>query len=524
MKFSSICRQVLGRIVGPMLITASVIVTGSGQRGSEAKAAAPCGVRVYMSASGSTAQDATNDQAVKTSLELGTDLCITIGVEYYQLSTVAVSVTKSNYDVIYLQGQNNWRSETSLFDNSDYTVVDNFVSAGGGLVVGEWIAWDACAEGFAGAWGSLDTIMPTTIRTSCNYGSNQNVRFYRWNRPTTAALDTGVDEDFIFVPADFDGSLSFLTLKTGATGYYWARWNPVVANIPAAVDPSTSASDLGVGMAGWVPAGKSGRVFSFATTNGAPELASTSSSNSFRTLLINSLGWAGSVGGSVTPDAVSVSGTAGSSLSTPALKPTNISGTVTYSISGGALPSGLVLDTSTGAITGTPVSGGSVNITIQASGSGGGSGTSVVALQIAGPATSTTVASTTPTTPTSATPPATTAPTSATAPATVSAPVRVIKTSRTAIAEFAGFSSALTSQLRAQVREILANNPKASAAKCRGFVKVSELVNREDAALARARAAKVCDYIKTLRPSMHTSITRASATEARRRVEVTIRD
>jgi len=389
------------RLLGLALIAASLLVTVSGQPTSETKAAPACGVRVYMTASGATGADATNDTNVETSLENGTDLCVTRGVEYYLLSTVSGSVTKANYDVIYLQGQNNYdTTQRNMFLANDYAVIDTFVSAGGGLVIGEWIAWDACASGFAGAWGSLNAIMPTTIRSSCAYGSGEKVRFYRWDRPTSASLDTGVTGDFIFQPADFAGSLSYLTLKTGATGYYWARWNSNVADIPAAADPSTNATDLGVGMAGWVPAGKSGRVFSFSTTNGAPELADTTAANSFRRLLINSLGWAGSVGGSITPDAVSINGTAGVSLSTPALTPSNISGTVTYAVSGGSLPTGLVLNTSTGAITGTPASGGSVNVSILASGSGGGSGSATIAFQIAGPATTSTAATTTTAAPT----------------------------------------------------------------------------------------------------------------------------
>jgi len=392
------------RLLGLALIAASLLVTVSGQPTSETKAAPACGVRVYMTASGATGADATNDTNVETSLENGTDLCVTRGVEYYLLSTVSGSVTKANYDVIYLQGQNNYdTTQRNMFLANDYAVIDTFVSAGGGLVIGEWIAWDACASGFAGAWGSLNAIMPTTIRSSCAYGSGEKVRFPRWDRPTSASLDTGVTGDFIFQPADFAGSLSYLTLKTGATGYYWARWNSNVADIPAAADPSTNATDLGVGMAGWVPAGKSGRVFSFSTTNGAPELADTTAANSFRRLLINSLGWAGSVGGSITPDAVSINGTAGVSLSTPALTPSNISGTVTYAVSGGSLPTGLVLNTSTGAITGTPASGGSVNVSILASGSGGGSGSATIAtiaFQIAGPATTSTAATTTTAAPT----------------------------------------------------------------------------------------------------------------------------
>ena len=186
---------------------------------------APCGVRVYMTASGASGADATNDTAVKTSLENGTNLCVTIGVQYHALSTVSGSVTAANYDVLYLQGQNNWGSgDINAFIASDMAVIDAFVTAGGGVVIGEWLAWDACSKSYAGAWADLATLMPATIRSGCQYGSNQKVRFYSWDRPTAPLVDTGVSSDFIFQPADFAGSLSFMDLKNGATGYYWAAW------------------------------------------------------------------------------------------------------------------------------------------------------------------------------------------------------------------------------------------------------------------------------------------------------------
>lgn len=346
-----------------------------------------------MTGSGSAGSDATNDSSVETSLETGTDLCITVGVQYNALSTVSGSVTTSNYDVIYLQGQNNWGSgDMAAFQANDLAVIEAFLTAGGGVVIGEWLAWDACAMSLAGAWAGLDALMPTTIRSGCAYGSGMKVRFYRWDRPVSTALDTGVSSDFVFQPADYAGSLSYLTLKSGATPYYWARWNAVLANVPVAIDPTGMPSDGGVGMAGWVPTGKSGRVFSFSTTNGAPELTDTSASNSFRRLLVNSLGWAGSVGGAITPDSLTVSGAAGGSVSSPAFTPTNLVGTVTYSIVSGTLPAGLTLNPSTGQISGTPTNGASTSLTIQATGSTSGTAQAVVALSISGPAATTTTA------------------------------------------------------------------------------------------------------------------------------------
>lgn len=377
--------------------------SASGQNEPIANSQVGCGVRVYMTASGSTGADTTNDGSTKTSLENGTDLCVTVGVQYKDLSTVAGSVTPANYDVLYVQGQNNWgSSDRNAFLASDYAVIDAFISAGAGVVIGEWLAWNACASSFSGAWASLDAIMPVSIRSNCDYGSNMKVRFYRWERPTTPSLDTGVSPDFIFEPADYAGSLSFLTLKNGAIPYYWATWDINTANVPAATDPANLPSAGGVGMAGWVPTGKSGRVFSFSTTNGAPELTNTNASNSIRRLLINSLGWAGSVGGAITPDAIATSGSVGSSLTTPAMTPSKIVGTVTYSITNGTLPAGLTLDPTTGSISGTPTSGGNVSVTVQAVGSTSGTATATIALNIAGGQTPT--ATTVPATPTTTSP------------------------------------------------------------------------------------------------------------------------
>lgn len=373
-----------------------------------------CGVRVYMTGSGSSGQDATNDTATKTSLETGTDLCITVGVQFNALSTVSGSVTTSAYDVLYVQGQNNWgSSDLTAFDAADLAVIETFLNAGRGVVIGEWLAWDACVKTGTAAWDSLAALMPATIRSNCQYGSNLNVRFFKWNRPSSALVDTGVSSDFVFQPADYAGSLSFMDLKSGATGYYWATWDSNVANVPPAADPSTISAYGGVGMAGWVPAGKTGRVFQFSTTNGAPELVDTSSANSFRRLLVNALGWSGSVGGSLNPDALAVTATAGSALSTSALVPTNITGQITYSIVNGTLPAGLTLNTSTGQITGTPQYGGTTTVTIQATGSGGGSGQAVFTLTISGaqaPASS--VAPTTTAAPATTTAPTTVAPAS----------------------------------------------------------------------------------------------------------------
>jgi len=416
----SLFRQMIFAFSAIVPITSASLLQpleASSNSSDELVTANSCGVRVYMTASGPGTEDTTNDAAVKASLESGTNLCVTVGNPYYTLSTVAGTVTTSNYDVVYLQGQNNYISSyLNQFDASDLQVIDNFLIAGGGMVIGEWQAWNACAMAFAGAWGGLDALMPTQIRNDCAYGSNQKVRFYRWERPLSTLIDTGVNSDFVFQPADYNGSLSFLTLKTGATGFYYATWDPVVSNIPAAISPGQlpigGATGVGgVGMAGWVPAGKTGRVFTFATTNGAAELSDTSASNSFRRLLVNALGWSGSVGGSLNPDIVAVTAQAGSNVLTPVLVPSRMTGTVAYSIISGTLPTGLSLSTSTGQISGSTNQNATVTVTIQGVGSISGQATSVISFTFTGgvtPTSSTSTLTTTTTTTTTTVPRTTT--------------------------------------------------------------------------------------------------------------------
>jgi hypothetical protein len=397
----SIIRRTSTLLVAALMIcigTTSMVANATSDEiaSSSVNAQSGCGVRVYMTASGGSASDATADTNVKTSLETGTNLCITIGVQYFDLSTVSGSVNTTNYDVIYVQGQNNWSgSAISAFGANDYQVLDDFLMAGGGVVVAEWIMWDLCVSGNSGGWPGIATIMPVTIRSGCAYESNQNVRFYRWGRPTSPLIDTGVASDFIFVPQDYAGSLSVFDLRSGATPYYWATWDTNVNNVPPAVDPANLPAAGGIGMAGWVPSGKVGRVFAFATTNGNLELTDTSASNSFRRLLANALGWSGSVGGSVNPDAVAVSANAGSNVSTQALTTSRISGTIVYSISAGTLPTGLSLNSSNGQITGTPSQSGTFTVTIQATGSQAGQAEATMTFTIAASQTSSSSSSST---------------------------------------------------------------------------------------------------------------------------------
>lgn len=345
-------------------------------------------IRVYMTASGvfdgtgdyADANDAVNDMAVQASLAADdTDLCITIGVPYNRLASVAAEVTTEHYDVIYLQGQNNWwGTPAGEFDAADAAVLTAFINAGGGLVVGEWHAWNVCA--YTGdAWDVLDDLLPITIRDApfgCAYGSDKDVRFFRATddgpvRPLTDAIDSGVADQFIFEPADFAGSLSFVDAKPGATVFFYATWAvkdpgvPAEDRVPAATAPSQLVKDQrssepggGVGMAGWAPVVEgdiNGRVFAFSTTNGAPELEDISAANSFRRLLINALGWAGDTSGTLNPDVLQLSTAADSTDVMAPLATNRIGDVVEFSfelVGGDPLPASITFDTTTGTFSG----------------------------------------------------------------------------------------------------------------------------------------------------------------------------
>jgi hypothetical protein len=96
--------------------------------------------------------------------------------------------------------------------------------------------------------------------------------------------------------------------------------------------------------------------------------------------------------------------------------------------------------------------------------------------------------------------------------------VRVSKISRSTVAEFAGYSAALTPELRARVKRMLDENATARAVQCRGFVKVSTPPTKDDIALANSRARNVCAYLKTLKPTLVTSTARGVGTTQLRRV------
>ncbi|MEN9301332.1 MAG: Bifunctional hemolysin/adenylate cyclase precursor [Actinomycetota bacterium] len=111
---------------------------------------------------------------------------------------------------------------------------------------------------------------------------------------------------------------------------------------------------------------------------------------------------------------------------------------------------------------------------------------------------------------------------------TVPPPTSTIATrplrSSVTVAEFADRSARLTTELRRQARVALARHPEAKTVVCRGFVKTEQLNNERLVTLAQNRANRVCAYLRTLKPSLQTTVVRGAATDGRRRVVLTFRN
>lgn len=84
----------------------------------------------------------------------------------------------------------------------------------------------------------------------------------------------------------------------------------------------------------------------------------------------------------LTPGTQTVTGEAGTSLSTSAFTETGFLGATAYRVSAGTLPAGLTLNTSTGVISGTPTAASSATVTVEATGADFGTSTATLTFDI----------------------------------------------------------------------------------------------------------------------------------------------
>ncbi|RMF94476.1 MAG: hypothetical protein D6734_07650 [Candidatus Schekmanbacteria bacterium] len=151
-----------------------------------------------------------------------------------------------------------------------YHSVVNFVSAGGGVVTGEWIVWSI---GAAGAHSGLEPIIPVTYAGS--YITNTTTPNTHTQATADSVLNNGLSYCFSFYMDNLGGSESCLTTKSSASTFY-------TSDHGGSYCPSGNT-----GAACWNYA--SGRVISFSTLISSLEL----SDPYYTTLFVNSVEWAG---------------------------------------------------------------------------------------------------------------------------------------------------------------------------------------------------------------------------------------
>lgn len=307
-------------ILAALAVAASLTVPAV--PGTPASASGGCAagdVRVYMVSNGWSPEDAEIKAALETIGATSTGLCITAGVGHHSLAGVASTVTRANFDVIYLQMY--WDLYDDLDDGREFTSADaqvlaDFVQAGGGLVVSEWTLWSVRYREGSG-WSTLSALLPAVYETST--GQDTTARFHRWNRDADTYLDRDIPEDFVFDPGadDWFGQLGFLLPKEGASVPYLMTVTNLGGTPPTARAFDQATGDSGVwgvservwaGLTSWelLRAGGDGtaRVAAFGTVNTADEIARPSSgkySADLRRLVANTLLWSSGLGDPIAP-------------------------------------------------------------------------------------------------------------------------------------------------------------------------------------------------------------------------------
>jgi len=147
----------------------------------------------------------------------------------------------AGYDVVLLQDSAQWGTDMDV--PGQQKLVD-FVSAGGGLVTGEWVMWEVGV----GRLVTLEPCLPTLCTGAWNSASPIT---YTQVEPELT-VNAGVSSPFTFTADYYAGTESDIWAKPGAHTFY-------------------SSSNLTDGVAGWDYL--AGRAISFSTVLGPDELA-----------------------------------------------------------------------------------------------------------------------------------------------------------------------------------------------------------------------------------------------------------
>lgn len=204
---------------------------------------------IYVTSSGEPAFDAKLQESLRSFGH-----AVTIGVPYYHLDGTQNLTGNS---AIYLQTNYNWSA--GQLSVAGQTALVNFVNRGGGLVTTEWLLWAMSG----GQSSTLDPIIP--VNPTSNYDEAGTVTF------SQDVADSEINKGLasaVRVPLEsIEGTRTLVaSTRAGATSFY--------------------KMDGGyIGLAGWNVG--SGRVLTFATTNGQAQLNDVN----FRQLLSNAMSW-----------------------------------------------------------------------------------------------------------------------------------------------------------------------------------------------------------------------------------------
>jgi hypothetical protein len=169
------------------------------------------------------------------------------------------TVDLSGYDAVLLLVNVNWQSGDMPASGQQALV--NFVSAGGGLVTGEWTVWLSHDNNNFNILADAIPVLPTTL------GGWAERISYKVQTPD-AILNAGLPSKFGFAADNIAGTETFFQPRAGATVFYISR-----------------GSAYGDGVIGWDYG--NGSVLSFSTLIGTKELSNADYSR----LLSNAIDW-----------------------------------------------------------------------------------------------------------------------------------------------------------------------------------------------------------------------------------------
>jgi hypothetical protein len=171
----------------------------------------------------------------------------------------------AGYQSVVLLTNYNWNALPLDMPAAGQTQLLNYVSAGGGLVAGEWLVWKTGAQNvFNTLEPAIPVVATTAFRTAAQVTYSQVAA-----EPT---LNSGLPDSFTFFASNIGGTETQFNPKSGATIFY-----------------DSSYPTAGSGVIGWDFG--AGRVISFSTLIAEEELADAN----YVQLFSNAVSWSAGV-------------------------------------------------------------------------------------------------------------------------------------------------------------------------------------------------------------------------------------